>query len=71
MTPEQVQHARDLLSRPKNTVASIANLLGVSRNTIYKYLPELKGGRTALTEADPAPALPAGIESRAHHDDAK
>ncbi|WP_331755955.1 recombinase family protein [Streptomyces sp. NBC_01643] len=58
MTPEQVQHARDLLSRPKNTVTSIARLLGVSRNTIYKYVPELKGGRAALAEAEPATALP-------------
>ncbi|MEU3616488.1 recombinase family protein [Streptomyces sp. NPDC006872] len=35
MTDEQVRHARDLLARPENTVASIAKLLGVSRNTIY------------------------------------
>ncbi len=49
MTPEQIRHARDLLTRPENTVASIANLLDVSRNTIYKYLPELKQGRAALT----------------------
>jgi len=41
MTPEQIRHARDLLTRPENTVASIARLLGVSRNTIYKYLPEI------------------------------
>ncbi|MFE3558533.1 recombinase family protein [Streptomyces sp. NPDC059193] len=43
MTPEQVRHARDLLTRPENTVTSIAKLLGVSRNTIYSYVPELKG----------------------------
>jgi DNA invertase Pin-like site-specific DNA recombinase len=35
MTPEQVRHARDLLTHPENTVTSIAKLLGVSRNTIY------------------------------------
>jgi DNA invertase Pin-like site-specific DNA recombinase len=35
MTPEQIRHARDLLTRPENTVASIARLLGVSRNTIW------------------------------------
>jgi DNA invertase Pin-like site-specific DNA recombinase len=46
MTPEQVRHARDLLARPDNTVSSIARLLGVSRSTIYKYVPEL-GGRAA------------------------
>ncbi|MGW9422061.1 recombinase family protein, partial [Streptomyces koyangensis] len=50
MTEEQVRHARDLLARPENTVASIAKLLGVSRNTIYNYVPELKGGRLALAE---------------------
>ena len=41
MTPEQIRHARDLLTRPDNTVSSIARLLGVSRATIYKYVPEL------------------------------
>lgn len=51
MTEEQMRHARDLLTRPGNTVTSIAKLLGVSRNTIYKYVPELKGGRVALAEA--------------------
>jgi DNA invertase Pin-like site-specific DNA recombinase len=41
MTAEQIRHARDLLTRPENTVSSIARLLGVSRSTIYKYVPEL------------------------------
>jgi predicted transcriptional regulator len=58
MTPEQVRHARDLLTRPENTVTSIAKLLGVSRNTIYNYVPELKGGRLALAEATSAAELP-------------
>ena len=44
MTAEQVRHARALLERPDNTVSSIARLLGVSRSTIYKYLPELSAG---------------------------
>jgi len=35
MTAEQVRHARDLLTRPDNTVSSIARLPGVSRATIY------------------------------------
>ncbi|GAA1452865.1 recombinase family protein [Nocardiopsis tropica] len=48
MTPEQIRHARDLLSRPDNSVASIARLLGVSRSTLYKHVPELSGGRTAI-----------------------
>ncbi|MET8249464.1 hypothetical protein ABZV31_36950 [Streptomyces sp. NPDC005202] len=47
-----------MLTRPENTVASIAKLLGVSRNTIYKYVPELMGGRTALAEATATPVLP-------------
>lgn len=51
MTPEQIRHARDLLTRPENSVASIARLLGVSRSTLYKHVPELPGGRTTLQGA--------------------
>lgn len=59
MTDEQVRHARDLLARPENTVTSIAKLLGVSRHTIYNYVPELKGGgRLALAEATTTAELP-------------
>ncbi|WTD22776.1 recombinase family protein [Streptomyces hirsutus] len=58
MTDEQVRHARDLLARPENTVTSIAKLFGVSRNTIYNYVPELKGGRLALTETTNTADLP-------------
>jgi DNA invertase Pin-like site-specific DNA recombinase len=59
LTPEQVRQARDLLSRPGNSVASIARLLRVSRSTIYKYVPELARGRPAdLEAARSAPALP-------------
>jgi DNA invertase Pin-like site-specific DNA recombinase len=42
LTPEQVRHARHLLTDPTNTVTSIAKLLGVSRSTIYKHLPEFR-----------------------------
>ena len=56
MTAEQIRHARDLLTRPDNTVSSIARLLGVSRATICKYVPELPA-RTR-----PAAALPRGQE---------
>lgn len=57
LTPEQVAHARDLLSRPENSVASIARLLGVSRSTVYKHVPELRGDRVALTgSVGPVPA---------------
>jgi len=58
MTEEQVRHARDVLARPENTVTSIARLLGVSRNTIYNCLPELKGSRLVLAEATSTPELP-------------
>ena len=44
MTAEQIRLARDLLTRPDNTVSSIARLLGVSRATIYKCVPELTAG---------------------------
>jgi DNA invertase Pin-like site-specific DNA recombinase len=52
LTPEQVRHARDLLTHPNNTVSSIARLLGVSRSTIYTYVPELSGRAN-----DPVPVL--------------
>jgi len=49
LTSEQVGYARDLLSQPDNTVSSIARLLGVSRSTVYKHVPELGSGRAVLT----------------------
>ena len=55
MTAEQIRHARDLLTRPGNTATSIARLLGVSRVTIYKYVPDVTTGRVAA-------ALPPGQE---------
>ena len=47
MTAEQIRLARDLLTRPDNTVSSIARLLGVSRATIYKYVPDVTTRRQA------------------------
>lgn len=41
LNAEQIRHARQLLAEPDNSVASIARLLGVSRSTPYKHLPEL------------------------------
>ncbi|MEV2225084.1 hypothetical protein AB0E01_35190 [Nocardia vinacea] len=38
MTAEQIRQARAILTRPEETVSSVARLLGV---TVYKYLPEL------------------------------
>ena len=55
MTAEQIRHARDLLTRPDSTVSFIARLLGVSRATIYKYVPEVTTKRVAA-------ALPSGQE---------
>ena len=55
MTAEQIRHAHDLLTRPDNTVSSIARLLGVSRATIYEYIPKVTTGRARA-------ALPPGQE---------
>ena len=58
MTPQQIQTARTLLSQPEHTVSSIARLLGVSRSTIYKYVPELTTQPTAPLAGEPeAPTL--------------
>lgn len=56
MTPEQVRHARALLTPPDATVSSIARLLGVSRSTLYKYShgPGVVGAATHLDSAGPA-----------------
>ncbi|MFB7328417.1 recombinase family protein [Streptomyces sp. NPDC056190] len=51
MTEEQVRHARALLTDPENTITSVAKLLGVSRTTIYKYVPELAAGRDTLVSS--------------------
>lgn len=60
LTPQQIRYARALLSQPDTTVSSIAELLDVSRSTIYKYVPELAGGgRPVLTDEEIA-ALPGG-----------
>jgi DNA invertase Pin-like site-specific DNA recombinase len=60
MTPEQIRHARDLLTHPGNSISSIARLLGVSRSTIYKYVPELTTGQPpALADASAQEQLPA------------
>ncbi|WP_326768881.1 recombinase family protein [Streptomyces sp. NBC_01591] len=49
MSEEQILHARSMLANPEASVTSIAKLLGISRTTLYKYVPELKaGGRPAV-----------------------
>ena len=39
LTPEQLSEVRALLLRPEHTISSVARELGVSRSTLYKYLP--------------------------------
>jgi DNA invertase Pin-like site-specific DNA recombinase len=41
LTPEQLREVRDLLLRPDSTVTGVARRLGVSRSTLYKYLPDV------------------------------
>jgi DNA invertase Pin-like site-specific DNA recombinase len=48
MTAEQIRHATALLAQPDATIASIARLIGVSRATIYKYVPALKADGEVL-----------------------
>jgi DNA invertase Pin-like site-specific DNA recombinase len=51
LSPEQVHAARDLLTQPDRSIASIARLLGVARSTLYEHVPELRpggGGRAVL-----------------------
>ncbi|MFF1748158.1 helix-turn-helix domain-containing protein [Streptomyces mirabilis] len=59
MNVEQIRHARALLAQPENTITSIAKLLGVSRTTLYKYVPELTAGRGSLVAPAPGAGLPA------------
>lgn len=40
LTPQQLGQVRELLLRPGSTVAGVARQLGVSRSTLYKYLPD-------------------------------
>jgi DNA invertase Pin-like site-specific DNA recombinase len=60
LSSEQIRQARVLLTRPEESVASIARLLGVSRTTLYTHVPELRdGGRAAVATAVHAEALAA------------
>ncbi|WP_159850940.1 helix-turn-helix domain-containing protein [Nocardia sp. CY41] len=44
-----------MLTRPEESVSSIARLLGVSRSTLYKYVPELGKGHGQLTAGQDRP----------------
>ena len=59
LTQEQLRDVRGLLLRPENTVSGIARQLGVSRSTIYKYLPDVMHGDAATPPA-------AGLDGFAH-----
>jgi DNA invertase Pin-like site-specific DNA recombinase len=52
MTEGQIRHARAMLADPEASITSIAKLLGVSRMTIYKYVPELTAGRASLVAVE-------------------
>jgi DNA invertase Pin-like site-specific DNA recombinase len=47
LTPEQLRQVRALLLRPGHTISSVARAVGVSRSTIYKYLPSEERAPTA------------------------
>jgi DNA invertase Pin-like site-specific DNA recombinase len=65
LSPDQLREVRELLLRPENTVSGVARQLGVSRSTIYKYLPDVRpagpptpGGRPAAAHLAPYQARP-------------
>ncbi len=63
MTPEKIAYARQLLAKPDRSISSIATLLGVSRSTLYKALPELAPDRVsgALPGPFPVPWTRGGV----------
>lgn len=56
LTPEQLREIRALLLRPEHTISSVARAIGVSRSTIYKYLPT--EDRAPAAHLAPYPARP-------------
>jgi DNA invertase Pin-like site-specific DNA recombinase len=48
LTPDKIAKAKAMLRDPTISVAAVAEMLGVSRATIYAYLPE---ARTRAREA--------------------
>lgn len=50
----QLHEVRDLLLTPESTVSGVARQLGVSRSTIYKYLPDvMRAGAAGRPAVDP------------------
>ena len=56
LTAEQLREVRALLLRPEHTISSVARELGVSRSTLYKYLPP--PDRAPAAHLAPYPARP-------------
>ncbi|WP_256103093.1 helix-turn-helix domain-containing protein [Streptomyces sp. Ncost-T10-10d] len=55
VTAEQILHARSMLAEPEASVTFIAKLLGISRTTLHKYVPELEAGGRPAVGAQVAP----------------
>jgi DNA invertase Pin-like site-specific DNA recombinase len=70
LTTGQLHQVKDLLLTPENTVSGVARQLGVSRSTIYKYLPDVMRaggpGRPAADLGGHAHGQPAGPAAAAH-----
>jgi len=60
LTPQQLGQVRALLLRPEHSISSVARTMGVSRSTLYKYLPDL----TPPAQARPAAAHLAPYQAR-------
>jgi AcrR family transcriptional regulator len=59
MTPEKLAYARQLLAEPDRSLSAIAKLVGVSRTTLYKVLPELLPPKLAQQRLRRAAGRPA------------
>jgi hypothetical protein len=53
LTADQLAEVRALLARPDSTVAGVARQLGVSRSTLYKYLPDSRRAGQAGSPSGP------------------
>jgi DNA invertase Pin-like site-specific DNA recombinase len=56
LTPAQLREVRALLLRPDHSISSVARSMGVSRSTLYKYLPDIT--RPAAAHLAPYQARP-------------
>jgi DNA invertase Pin-like site-specific DNA recombinase len=55
MTPEKLRQARAMLTQPEESISSIARLVGVSRATLYKHLPEITAAGPPADDDRPPP----------------